>query len=397
MFNTISKKIIKLTILSILVSPTVFFLTPEISSAQLLLLEDYGGALDKVEEAINLKQGDADFENRSNIAVSAYIDFIVKYATGLLSIAAVIMLIYAGVIYIGSETFSKKSDAKDIIIRSIGAIVLLLSSFVFFQQLNPELLKVRFAPIKITPDTLENSGLESIWDDVLPTSKVINSYEDSGLFNQEDCGKESYTLKHDTYEKLKTYLSKANSIKQKGRKTVIVDDFTENEVDEIDQLRITEIAIGNSKSGLAIYDDSCDDVWDNFDNYEKERKKDGFLEKFWNDLMGDYKINESASKRNGYINNFNQGVDVDDCVLISKYKEVIEKMYKLTKKAYDSCTATISNNSEITDWVLSERNHNEKKSCEKERKLIENWETKTKLCHQYNNNGVYNFKKIQEK
>jgi TRAP-type C4-dicarboxylate transport system permease small subunit len=81
---------------------------------------------------------------------------------GLLSIGAVIALVYAGITYIGSETWSKKSDAKDLIIRSIGALVLMFSAFIFFDQLNPELLKVRFKPIKASPD--ETIQINSISD-----------------------------------------------------------------------------------------------------------------------------------------------------------------------------------------------------------------------------------------
>ena len=83
----------------------------------------------------------------SSKALGSYVDFIVKLSLGLLSIGAVIALIVVGITYIGSETWSKKSNAKDLIMRSIGSLVLMFSAFIFFNQLNPELLKVRFEPL----------------------------------------------------------------------------------------------------------------------------------------------------------------------------------------------------------------------------------------------------------
>ena len=92
-----NKKIFSIILLLIIISPVFFFTTPEASEAAegFALLENYSG-LEKVQEAVAV--GD------SSKALGAYIDFIVKFSLGLLSIGAVIMLIYAGITYIGSET-----------------------------------------------------------------------------------------------------------------------------------------------------------------------------------------------------------------------------------------------------------------------------------------------------
>ena len=114
-------------------------------NSNFVLLEDFGnsalgkaGLQKEIEDAIN---------SNSQNAIGIYINIIVKYSIGLLSVAAVIHLIYAGFIYVNSETFFKKTDAKQIILKTLGAILLLFASFVFFKQLNPSILEINFKPI----------------------------------------------------------------------------------------------------------------------------------------------------------------------------------------------------------------------------------------------------------
>jgi hypothetical protein len=100
------------------------------------------------------------------------------------------MLIYSGIEYIGSETFSKKSDAKDRIVRSVGALVLIFSAFIFFDQLNPELLKVRFEPIKTSPDKVQINSISDIWSDDnfsdFDTTRRLNRFEKAGYHKPSD-------------------------------------------------------------------------------------------------------------------------------------------------------------------------------------------------------------------
>jgi hypothetical protein len=144
--------------------------------ANFALLENYGG-LEKVQEA--LVNGDP------NKALGSYINFIVRYSIGLLSIGAVIMLVYAGIKYITVETFTGKSDSKKIIQRAIGALVLLFSAFIFFDQLNPELLKVRFKPL-VTEGAIKESDKRygNFFDD---DDDAVKKYESQGYTDNGSC------------------------------------------------------------------------------------------------------------------------------------------------------------------------------------------------------------------
>ncbi|MCK5588739.1 MAG: hypothetical protein KAI16_00300 [Candidatus Pacebacteria bacterium] len=102
-----------------------------------ILLENYGGLF-----STNMEELQSD----PSVALAKYIDLIVKIAFGLGSIAAVALIVWGGMDYIG-ESFTKKIDGKNKIIRGIGAIVLLAVAFIFFQKVNPETLIVRFNPV----------------------------------------------------------------------------------------------------------------------------------------------------------------------------------------------------------------------------------------------------------
>lgn len=119
----------------------IYFLFNQLASAAGLtskdiLLEDYGQFLgDKFTQALQSGQSDT--------AVAEYINFLIKLAFGLGSISAVVMIVWGGIEYITSETFSKKNGGKEKIKLSLGALLLLIAAFIAFKVINPELLKVR--------------------------------------------------------------------------------------------------------------------------------------------------------------------------------------------------------------------------------------------------------------
>jgi hypothetical protein len=137
--------LIKKTIFTILFT-TLFFSIFSLSIVYGgdILLENYGGATEGIENALQ--------KDKASLALSEYINFIVKYSIGLLSIAAVVSIVYAGMLYISTEAFGKKSEAKSRIVNSIGALLLIFIAFIVFNQINPELLKVRFKPVKSSTD-----------------------------------------------------------------------------------------------------------------------------------------------------------------------------------------------------------------------------------------------------
>jgi len=127
-----------------------FLFSPLNTSAELnnVLLEDYGNLLTSVDENGDVIEIESLInEGNSSKALGIYIQFIIKLAFGFGSIAAVVLIIYGGIEYIISGTFSKKEGGKKKITHSLGAIALLAISFFFFDIVNPDVLNVRFKPL----------------------------------------------------------------------------------------------------------------------------------------------------------------------------------------------------------------------------------------------------------
>lgn len=71
-------------------------------------------------------------------------------AAGLL---AVLMIMYGGVKYMSTEAYSGKSDAKDIIIRSLLGLLLAFASWLILFTINPDLLNLDFSMEEIDTET----------------------------------------------------------------------------------------------------------------------------------------------------------------------------------------------------------------------------------------------------
>lgn len=71
-----------------------------------------------------------------------YLNKIFTAAIALGAIAAVLRLVYAGYLYMGTDMWSKKGDARVIIGDVTLGILLLLSIWLILNQINPDILKL---------------------------------------------------------------------------------------------------------------------------------------------------------------------------------------------------------------------------------------------------------------
>jgi len=74
--------------------------------------------------------------------LAAYVNTIFRVALSVGAILAVLRLAYAGYIYMTSEAFHRKNDAKEIIGNAILGLLLLLSIWLILYQINPDLLNL---------------------------------------------------------------------------------------------------------------------------------------------------------------------------------------------------------------------------------------------------------------
>lgn len=77
--------------------------------------------------------------------------FILAISIG--AILAVLRIIFAGALYMGTDVFSKKNDAKTILQDAVLGLLLLLGTYLILKQINPDLLNLNFNPPPIQSGT----------------------------------------------------------------------------------------------------------------------------------------------------------------------------------------------------------------------------------------------------
>jgi hypothetical protein len=70
-----------------------------------------------------------------------YLKGVFNLSIGLATVLAVLMIVIGGIKYMTAEAFTGKSDAKEMISRSIYGLVLILSSFLILTTINPNLVE----------------------------------------------------------------------------------------------------------------------------------------------------------------------------------------------------------------------------------------------------------------
>lgn len=69
------------------------------------------------------------------------------------AILAVLRIIYGGALYMGTDVFSKKNDAKTILQDAVLGLLLLLGTYLILNQINPDLLNLNFNPPPVQTGT----------------------------------------------------------------------------------------------------------------------------------------------------------------------------------------------------------------------------------------------------
>lgn len=77
---------------------------------------------------------------KSSDGLGGYLNTILMIAIGIAGALSVIMLVIAGIQYIGSESVFGKTEAKGKIINTIGGLLLALGSWALLNTINPDLL-----------------------------------------------------------------------------------------------------------------------------------------------------------------------------------------------------------------------------------------------------------------
>lgn len=93
--------------------------------------------------------------------IGEYLNFIFKFAIGLCAALAVLMLIMAGITYMGDESIFGKTEAKHKMMASIGGLLIALAAWALLNTINPDLTgknSINITGAKITIQNFDVSG-----------------------------------------------------------------------------------------------------------------------------------------------------------------------------------------------------------------------------------------------
>lgn len=102
--------------------------------------------------------GDFDFvsyDSKSDNFVGNYLSIIFKLAIGIISALAVIMLIVAGIQYMGEDSIFGKSKAKDQMTNALLGLLIALGSFAILNTISPDLIGNKGLSVKKVSMTLD--------------------------------------------------------------------------------------------------------------------------------------------------------------------------------------------------------------------------------------------------
>ena len=175
-YKKTNKKIFSLFLLFFFISSSFFLFYGQTNA--LALLEEYGGAESQIADAMQ----DGSISDPSG-AMGSYINWLVQMAFILGSISAVFLIVIGGIQYITTDSYSKKSEGKTRIQNALGGLLLLITSFVWFNTINPETLNVKLA--------IAFPGMTNSQDVLRQVQDVLNSdpslrYDFRGVKNSAD-------------------------------------------------------------------------------------------------------------------------------------------------------------------------------------------------------------------
>jgi hypothetical protein len=108
-----------------------------------------------------------------------YLNIVVKFTIGFAGVLAVVMIVLGGITYMGSESFTKKEDAKGMIGHAIGGLLLALAAFLILNTINPNLVRLHLGistqSIAVEDIIIPDTVYQSITGNAVPLPGAIDA------------------------------------------------------------------------------------------------------------------------------------------------------------------------------------------------------------------------------
>ena len=85
------------------------------------------------------------FDSNSGEQLKFYINWIIRTSVILGSMLAVGFIIFGGITYMTTDSFSGKSEGKEHLTNAIGGLIFLIGGYLIFIQINPNILNIDFS------------------------------------------------------------------------------------------------------------------------------------------------------------------------------------------------------------------------------------------------------------
>ena len=94
---------------------------------------------------LDIVVNETNFDSTSGEQLSNYINWIIKTSVILGSILAVAYIIFGGITYMTTDSFSNKTEGRENVRNAIGGLIFLIGGYLIFIQINPDILNVNFS------------------------------------------------------------------------------------------------------------------------------------------------------------------------------------------------------------------------------------------------------------
>lgn len=85
-----------------------------------------------------------------------FLNTLYKLAIGAAAVLAVLQIVRAGIVYMGGDSVTEKKEAKQLIVLSLGGLLLILSPVIVFSIINPDILSLKIGNLdELTQTTFD--------------------------------------------------------------------------------------------------------------------------------------------------------------------------------------------------------------------------------------------------
>ena len=130
--------------------------------------------------------------NKEGTTFSDYLSGLFKLSMGLAVVLAVFQISHGGFLYITSDSFMKTTKGKDKVVGAVTGLLILLTSYLLLNTINPDLIKLDFKIPKATAKKTTSVKSEPVINYNYNKDKIYNPSSDTTVHYQESSSNKTF-------------------------------------------------------------------------------------------------------------------------------------------------------------------------------------------------------------